>query len=411
MNPLFGWIRRKLNLSDPTGWPVNGRSASRRSVNQATGLTLAAAWACVRRKSDTAGTLPLQIFRPNDKGTADQIQNHALSYPLRARPNPDFTSPRLWSATVGALDLWGNGYHEKLYGSQNQVVGLDWLYPSHMSVDRRGGLLIYDYTDPVTRRRREIPRDDIIHYRGFDLGGDKGASAIEYGVSSLGSAMDAEEAAGNYFANGMMSGGWLVKKGKPFTDDQRSEFRNNVIAPVTGSQNAGKWGTLEGDIEPHPFEMNPEESQLLETRRFDVETVCRWFDTPPILIGHSMAGQTMWGTGVGEIVNGWYYIVIQPLLTKIENELQAALLTPADKAAGVFFRFNFDAIMRADPEKRSNYLAMMVDKGLMTRNEARAKLNLPPKPGGDVLTAQSQFVPIETLGKTPQVAQIGAPQQ
>ncbi len=41
----------------------------------------------------------------------------------------------------------------------------------------------------------------------------------------------------------------------------------------------------------------------------------------------------------------------------------------------------------------------MWQNGGMTRNEGRAKLNLPPIPGGDELTVQSNLTPLDKLGE------------
>ncbi|MBW4971905.1 phage portal protein, partial [Croceibacter atlanticus] len=78
--------------------------------------------------------------------------------------------------------------------------------------------------------------------------------------------------------------------------------RDNVVGPLAGSSNAGGVFVLEGGMKFSAISLSPADSQLLETRRWHVEEICRWFGIPPILIGHASQGQTMWGSGVEQIV-------------------------------------------------------------------------------------------------------------
>lgn len=402
----WGWLRKKLTLTDPSGWSgVANPSYSGRLIDSDTVLSLSAAWGCVKLRAETCGTFPLQLFEPTRDGkNAVAINDHPLSYITQHRPNPDFTAARFWTAVIAAMDLQGNAYGEKLFGSQGQVVSVEWLFPRNMRVWRDPSTfeLLYDYTDPITKLRRRIPSSSILHIRNFGIGGDTGLSAIAFGANSFGAAMDAEEAAGRFFRNGMKPSGWIKTSDNRVLDDpQREQVRKNIIQPMSGPESWGRVGLLEGGFDWIGVTMNPEDAQLLQTRNADVETVCRWFSTPPILVGHSAQGVTTWGTGIEQIFLGWLTLVIRPLLTNIETEMNGALLSNDDRAAGRFFRFNVESLLRSDSSARSTFLLNMVNGGIYTRNEARAKENLPPLPGGDVLTVQSQNVPLATIGQRP----------
>ncbi|WP_445490213.1 phage portal protein [Rhodopseudomonas sp. RCAM05734] len=138
----------------------------------------------------------------------------------------------------------------------------------------------------------------------------------------------------------------------------------------------------------------------METRGFHVEEICRWFGVFPILIGHAAAGQTMWGSGVEQINLAWLTLYLGPELQRIEQSIEKQPMSPADRKK-FYVEHNVDALLRADSAGRAALMSVQVQNGLNTRNEVRKKNNDPPMAGGDVLTVQSNLVPLDMLGKLP----------
>jgi HK97 family phage portal protein len=93
--------------------------------------------------------------------------------------------------------------------------------------------------------------------------------------------------------------------------------------------------------------MNADDAQLLESRAWSVEDVCRWFNVPPIMVGHSEK-QSSWGTGVEQIVLGFLKFSLAPTLRRIEQSIRKQLMTPAERARGLFAEFNMEGLLRAD---------------------------------------------------------------
>jgi HK97 family phage portal protein len=149
--------------------------------------------------------------------------------------------------------------------------------------------------------------------------------------------------------------------------------------------------------------MSPEDQQLLESRNFTVEEICRWFDVPPVLIHHSNV--TTWGSGIEQIVDGFYKLTIRPMLVSLEQAVRKRVMTPRQRATmGV--EFSLEALLRGNIKDRMEVYAKAVQNGLKSRNECRQLENDPPVPGGDELTAQSNLLPLSALGK--QVASGGS---
>jgi HK97 family phage portal protein len=137
---------------------------------------------------------------------------------------------------------------------------------------------------------------------------------------------------------------------------------------------------------------------MLQTRGFHVEEICRWFRVPPHMIGHTEK-VTSWGTGMEQQMLGFLIFALRPYLTRIEQAIRKSLIAP-EEWGKVSAEFNLEGLLRADSHGRAEFYGTMVEKGLMTRNEIRAKENLPPLPGGDRLTVQVNMTFLDLLGTT-----------
>jgi HK97 family phage portal protein len=208
--------------------------------------------------------------------------------------------------------------------------------------------------------------------------------------------MASQTAASGTFSNGMRPTGFFLFD-QLLSPEQRTEARKTLVEPLSGSDHAGGVGILEGGVKWQTVSLDPEAAQMLETRRFDIEEICRFFGVPPILIGHAGAGQTMWGSGVEQILLAWLTLGVDPICDRIEARIKKQLIRPYSGPRR-YAEFLREALLQMDSKAKAAFLSTSVQNGLMTRNEGRAKLNLPRMPGGDELTAQTNLAPLDQLG-------------
>ncbi|MBD9571745.1 phage portal protein [Ensifer sp. ENS08] len=369
-------------------------SAAGKSVTPDTVLQLATAWSCIRLLSETIGTLPLLTYRRNGeaKSVAPDLPLYGL---LHDSPNADQTAAEFLEAIVACLCLWGNFYGEKqFFGSR--LVAVDQLKPDLMRVRRnKQGRRVYCYSGPDGYR--EMDEERVFHVRGFGVGGIVGLSPISYARQTMGTALAADETAAETFRNGLQISGFIKEAaGTKSTSAQRKELLE-LFNGFMGSLNAGKVMPL-----PHGFDfagisMNPEDAQLLQTRRFHVEEICRWFRVPPFMIGHTEKS-TSWGTGLEQQMIGFLTFSLRPYLTRIEQAIKKQLIGPSERST-IFAEFNLEGLLRADSQGRAALLSALGQNGFLTRNEGRALDNRAPMPGGDMLTVQSNLLPLDQLGR------------
>lgn len=391
---LMSWLGVPVGLTDEAFWSSVGTSVAGQSVNECSVLKLSAVWACARLIAETISTLPLGLYQ-RTAGGRQSLNSHALYEIIHSRPNIDSTAVVFWEAMIVSMLLRGNGFAEKRFIGP-RLVALEFLVPSRLSITRGlNGQRVYRYTER-DGTQRVIDERAIFRIPGFTLDGDWGLSAIEYGSQVFGSALAASNAANGTFERGL-SPTVAFKMERVLSKEQRTEFREN-LAEISGAINAGKSPLLEGGMDAKAIGINPKDAQLLESRAFSVEEICRWFRVPPFMVGQSEKS-TSWGTGIEQQMIGFLTFTLRPWLTRIEQAINKDLLSPVEQQS-VYAEFSIEGLLRADSAGRASYLSTMVNNGLMTRDEGRAKENLPLKGGNaDVLTVQTALIPIDQLGQ------------
>lgn len=392
---LLDWLGVPIGLTDGAFWQEwFGTSASGKHVTVDKALQLSTVWACVRLLSESVSTLPLKLYRRLPDGSREPAKDHPLFRLLCRTPNAEMTPQRFMLMVVASICLRGNAFVEKkMLG--DRVVALVPLLPQCMRVKREdNGRLKYTYTENGVER--VIPEKSLMHIRGFGLDGVCGMLPVTMGRDIFGSAMSAEEAAAKVFAQGMQASG-ILSGDTVLTPKQREDLRTSLAA-FMGSQNAGKIMVAEAGLKYQGITMNPEAAQMLESRSFNVEEMCRWFRVPPFMVGH-MDKQSSWASSVEAQNLHFLTNSLRPLLVNIEQEITRCLIGEAD-AEEFFAEFAVEGLLRADSAGRAAWYNTALQNGWMSRNEVRRLENLPPIAGGDVFTVQSALVPLEQLGAT-----------
>lgn len=367
-------------------------------------LQLSVVWSCVRLIAETIATLPLITYERkvvNGREIRVVARQHPLYYLLHDSPNADMTAVEFWEAVVSQICLWGNAYCLKTYNGAGRIAALDPLNPALMSVRRTlDGAVTYIYADP--RGRKEYSEDEIWHIKGFGTDGLMGISPITAGWRSMCGASAAESASASTFQNNMRTQA-VVSVKEILTLEQRAQMKTKVMGAVFGSAQTGQMQLLEGGATFQQLSMNPADAQMLETRSFSVEDLCRWFGMPPSMIGHGTAVSN-WGTGREQINLNLIQYVLRAYMVRIEQGIKKSLMKPAERER-FFSEYSVEGLLRGDSVTRFQVYAAATQNGLKTRNECRALENDPPLDGGDELTVQSNLIPLGLLGKLTNTAQ------
>jgi HK97 family phage portal protein len=396
------WVIGELSTVDPRLYEALGqcRSTSGQTVTIDSALQLSSVWSCVRLISETIATLPLPVYRKDAQGRKTPANDHSLYPILHDQPNADMTAAEFWECMVACVLLHGNAYAVKERTPKGKLIGLNPLRPDWVTVIRtKSGGTIYRYHDPDLRDGyKDYSDEQIFHLKGFGTTGLLGLSPIAYGRNSLGNAMSVEQSVGSTFRNTIQPSGILTTDQvlKQSTVDAYADKLGDKFA---GTVNSGKVMVLQAGFKFMPIGMNPEDLQMLETRAFAVEEICRWFRVPPWMIGHTEK-VTSWGSGIEQQMIAFLTFALRPYLTRIEQAVKKSLIAPEEQKI-ISAEFNLEGLLRADSTGRAAFYSAMIEKGIYTRNEIRAKENLPPLEGGDKLTVQVNMTFLDLLGKAP----------
>lgn len=389
---LFG---KKLTARDGELYEYfwGGETWSGEQVSAHGALNLSAFWACTRVTAQTIASLSLEVMERRSDGARVRVSDHPLQELLDENPNADQTSIEFWEGRVLGLCTSGNGFAEKVYSVRGALIALNPM-PYDTVVERlKSGDLRYKFND--RGKTVELPEEKVFHLKAFG-DGDVGMSPVEYARQTLGTSIASERAAGQMFGNGMRAKGFFTFP-NVLSPEQREHARKNFAERYSGP-NAPGVGILEAGVDFKPVNINPRDAEMLMNRRFNVEEICRWLGTPPIIIGHAAEGQTMWGTGVSAIMQSWLNLGLRSYLKRIEKAISKRIMTPEERRR-FKVRFNYEDLLRGDTVARSAFYTALLNAGVVTINEVRRLEGLAPVEGGDTPRTQMQNVPITDAGK------------
>jgi HK97 family phage portal protein len=397
---LLSWVGKVIRLTDGGFWStyLGGETWAGRSVSEENALNLSAWWRCVRLYADVVGSMPLKFYQRTDGDDRIQNRDHPVAGLIGSDPNIDQTSQEFWGGQAASLAIHGNAYSEKRFVGKT-LAALDPL-PCNTQPDRTRspeGELYYYYYD--RGKEEKLPRDKVLHVRGFTLGrGDLGLSPLAAGRQSLSIALATEEATGKQFSQGLRMSGFFT--GSNLTPPQREQFVKSYIDPITGNDARNHYGILPPGFDFKGINIPPKDAEMLLSRRFNVEEICRFMGVPPVLVGHIAEGQTAWGTGIEAIINQWLTSGLNSFLRTIETAINKRLLTPAERRR-YFAEFERNALLRVDSAARGELYWKLTQLAAMTPNQICDRENFPRFEGGDRRLVNSTLQAFDQLGQKP----------
>jgi HK97 family phage portal protein len=385
------------------GWWGDGMvwnpGAGAGSVTVDSAMRLSAVFGCLRLLSEAISTLPLDTFRRVNR----------IRQPYRPRPAYlDFQPPQgsrivYLSQVMLSLLTDGNAFVFTPRGARDEPTGLHVLDPALVTVryEKKKGLR-YE----VSGVDDEFGPLDIMHIPGMMLPGRlRGLSPIGYAREVIDAGRKAQVLGSNIMGNHGIPPAVIeipaTTQGGTSSSEQEKARRVAKLWQETNSgSNAGKVGVLTGGASLKTIAINPEDLQWLDSKRFGVSEIARFFGVPPHLIADA-SNSTSWGSGLAEQNIAFGSFSLQPWTERIEDGHARLLSTHG--LPDVFIKLNLDAKLRAAPKDRAETMNIQIANRSMTINEARALEDRPPVPWGD------DFGFLDTAPSAPAPAPGGAP--
>ena len=372
-------------------------------------LAEATYFACLKVLSEAVGKLPLRMLQATESGGVRVLREHPFFRVLHDRPNRYMTASVFWSTMELCRNHYGNGY--AWIDTRNPANPQLWpMHPASVQVWYDNACLLSDAPDVYYRY--QTPRglavlgsEEVLHFKShMTLDGLVGVSVREQLAGTLKGNVEAQELLAKMYASGM-----TAKAVLQYTGDLKDK---SVDALTAGIEAYAKGKLKDRGIENiipmpvgmtlTPLNLKLADSQFLEIKQYSALQIAAAFGVKPYQVGDYT--KSSYSNAEAQQLS-FLVDTLQYILKQYEEETEYKIILDADAKAGYNVKFNTGVMLRADQKTQIDTLSAAVSNFLLTPNEARERLDLPAKEGGDQLIGNGSTVPITAVGiqwqKTP----------
>ncbi|MGE3742137.1 MAG: phage portal protein [Geminicoccaceae bacterium] len=344
------------------------------SVTVDSALKVSTVFACLRVLADGIAQVPLKVYREKADGTKELARDHPAYRLLSRRPNEWMTSFEFRQVMMFHAALLGNGcaYIGRVRGVSRELIP---LVPGSYTIEQASDYtLSYRLTD-LAGHTTILPREDVFHLRGPSWTGRAGPDALQIAREAVGLAIATEETHAALHANGTQPGGVLSVKGS-LDDAARARLKEAWAQYQGGLHNRFKTAVLDMESTWTPLAMKGVDAEHLDTRRFQIEEICRDLKVFPQMVGYADKTATFASAEAFFLAH-----VIHTLAPWIENWEQSLARDLFPDEDDIVAKFSLQGLLRGDNAARAAFYASGITNGWLTRNEARRFEDLNPIEG------------------------------
>ena len=340
-------------------------------IDETTSMKLNAFYSAVLLISDTISTLPIDVF----------IRRDGARVPYRPRPEwvrkPDVDLMRIehYQQVLVSMLLDGNAFVRVFRDGRGDIANLVCLDPLRVTIQR----------NPVNRELEYlidhgeagvVPARDMIHITEIRKpGANRGLSRVTELKENLGLASALQSFASRFFGQGATTSGIIEYPGN-LTPEQAKDLRNSFDAKHGGYRKALRTGILSGGAKYVKTGVNPDEAQMLESRKLAIEEVARMFRIPPHMLGITTPGAMSYASVEQNNIN-FVTHTLRPYIQKLEEAYSRLLPSEA------FLKINVDGLLRGDYTTRVQGYSVGLQAGFYSVNDIRTFEDLRPVENGD----------------------------
>lgn len=342
-------------------------------VSEEQALSISAVFSAIRILSEDIASLPLHLYFVDGESRRRAVWRPEYVL-LNSRPNSYQTAFELRETIVASLLLRGKALCEIERNLNGDPIGMHFVEPDRyqvrLDINKRQLYFTID-------SKQRLEQEDVLYFRAFSTDGINGRGIITLARESIGLTAATEHFGANFFGNGATPGGVLEYPGKVKDEAMLKRLRESWNQR---HQRNGGIAILEDGLKYEKIGIPPEDSQFLETRKFQVNEIARWFRIPPHMLG-DLERATF--SNIEEQSLEYVKHTLRPWLVRIEQGLRSQLL-PFGAQGAYYFEHMVDGLLRGDIKGRFEAYALALQNGWLSINEVRKKENMNPVDGGDV---------------------------
>lgn len=357
------------------------------TVNTQAALETATALACGRVIAEGCAQSSWHLIQE----TAGKKRNadDPLDMVLYRRPNAWQTSFEFRETMLLHAIFTGNAFvFVNRVGIAREIRELIPLLPNNVRVIRQADMSLQYKVTSDTGAERTFPQEAIWHLRGPSWNSWMGLDAVRMARNALGLAISLEQGQSEAQKNGARAPGMISVEGT-MTAAQYEQLSKWVDRHQIGGDRSHKPLISDRKAEFTPWQLTAVDQQLLETRKHQIEEICRAFRVMPIMVGHFDKSATF--ASAEQMFLHHVVHTLMPWYARIEQSADVNLLTDSQRAAGMYTKINANALMRGAAKDRAEYYAKGLgsggSKGWLTPNDVRnlEDMDRDDSPGADEL--------------------------
>lgn len=386
-------------------------TASGISVNLNEVMKVDTVLACVRVLAESMAALPFELLQEDDKsGSTEPAYDNPIYELMRWQPNEETTAYEFRLQLMVDALIRGTGYAQVRRTASGKIIDLWQLQARHMKVYRApksagarrpAGRIIYCYTPAATEGSKKpasvlLESDEVLRIQVLPNGGLIACSLVELQRESIGASKASEQYASEFFANGGVVSG-IVEVPEEMSEETYLRLKKDWETAHSAKGKRHGVPILEGGAKFNPIALNHEETQLLETRKFQRSTLAGIFRCPAHMI-NDLEKATF--SNIEHQDLNFVKHTLRPWMTNWEQRCRLTLLTPAERKT-LEFRHDDRDLLRGDFPTRMEGYSTGVMAGIFSPNDVRRAERMNTYPGGDDYFVNGTLVKVKDVGKVP----------
>lgn len=381
------WFRPENRISMPLGNGLAWLPAFEAGlvVHSGSALQVSAVWGCIDVIARALAPRPWNVYEVA-QGKRSRRPDDRVSYLLNARPNPDTTAIAFRECMLySCMAFGGNGYAEIQFDGAMRPVALWPLEPQRVSPMRDGNGPLFYRVQQYGAETIDVPASRIFHLRGPSIQGFVGENILAHAAKCIAIGAAAQQFSASYFANGTVASG-VLKHPAAISQAAVEKIRAQFAERYQGPSASHKPLVLEEGMDWKSLTTDPDKMQLIDTRRFSVFDIARYFGVPLHKIQDPQGSQG-YGTNVEQLGIQFVTDTVEPWARRLEQEADEKLFP--DRRPARTTSIDLSRLTQGDFKTRMEGYEIAKRSGTLTTNEVREREGWNDiGPDGDVFLVQ-----------------------
>jgi len=368
------------------------------SLTEATALRYSVFFACNRVLAETFASVSINEYKKQKNGDREVTNDTGLYPILHFAPNDETSRFNFQECMMYQINLGGNFVAERLMNGR-KIAGFAQIPWENYDIirdpqDRKLKYRIRGATNSAVEATKQVVlnRDQVLHIPGPSTNGFVGMSLLTYAAAVIRLGSTYNRFNQKFYDNGATPTGMFQSEGV-LKDEAYNRLKKDLKEKYTGLMNAGRPMLLEDGLKYETLTIAPIDAELLSSRKFQVEDICRFFRVQPHLVQHL---EKATNNNIEKQSTEFVMYTMLPHFKRVEDNINSQLLTPQQRAAGYYLEFNMASLLRGDQKSMALAFSKGIQWGYFSINDVRRLLNMNSIENGDIHLQPLNMAPIGT---------------